>query len=120
MAKPHGSVRIGPISLFTLIIVLCLNAGIPCDFPCATLVVFAAPSLVSSAKVANRVFGMEVGCDGLASLLPCDVVHLHLNADGLLFQVFNLSFCFSVHNVFLRSFGLFPFCCNHINSKRRR
>ena len=24
MAKPHGSVRIGPISLFTLIIVLCL------------------------------------------------------------------------------------------------
>lgn len=25
MAKPHGSVRIGPISLFTLIIVLCLS-----------------------------------------------------------------------------------------------
>lgn len=24
MAKPHGSVRIGPISLFTLIIILCL------------------------------------------------------------------------------------------------
>lgn len=25
MAKPHGSVRIGPISLFTLIIILCLS-----------------------------------------------------------------------------------------------
>ena len=24
MARPHGSVRIGPISLFTLIIILCL------------------------------------------------------------------------------------------------
>lgn len=95
--------------LGSFIIVLCLNAGIPRDFPCATLVVFATPSLVSSAKVANRVFGVEVGGDGLASLLPCDVVHLHLNADGLLFHFFNLGSGLFVHNMYRPLRVCFPF-----------
>lgn len=95
--------------LGSLIIVLCLDAGIPCDFPCATLVVFAAPSLVSSAKVANRAFGVEVGGDGLARLLSCDVVHLHLNADGLLFHFFNLVSGLFVHNMYRPLRVCFPF-----------
>lgn len=95
--------------LCSLIIVLCLYAGIPCDFPSATLVVFATPSLVSSAKVANRVFGVEVGGDGLASLFPRDVVHLHLNANGLLFHFFNLVSGLFVHNMYRPLRVCFPF-----------
>ena len=95
--------------LGSLIIGCRLDAGIPCDFPGATLVVFATPSLVSSAKVANRVFGVEVGGDGLASLFPCDVVHLHLNADGLLFHFLYLVSGLFVHNMYLPLRVCFPF-----------
>ena len=95
--------------LGSLIIASRLDAGIPCDFPDATPVVFATPSLVSSAKVANRVFGVEVSGDGLASLLPCDVVHLHLNADGLLFHFFNLVSGLFVHNMYRPLRVCFPF-----------
>lgn len=95
--------------LGSLIIASRLDAGIPCDFPDATPVVFAAPSLVSSAKVANRVFGVEVSGDGSASLLPCDVVHLHLNADGLLFHFLYLVSGLFVHNMYLPLRVCFPF-----------
>ena len=106
---------------FTLFGIASCNADVFLEFPFSALCIPSRPSAV--AVSAGGVFvsacaEMVGGKSG--SPFSGDVVHLNLHADGLLFQVFNLSFCFSVHNVFLRSFGLFPFCCNHINSKRRR
>ena len=106
---------------FALFGIASCNADVFLEFPFSALCIPSRPSAV--AVSAGGVFvsacaEMVGGKSG--SSFSGDVVHLNLHADGLLFQVFNLSFCFSVHNVFLRSFGLFSFCCNHINSKRRR
>ena len=106
---------------FALFGIASCNADVFLEFPFSALCIPCRPSAV--AVSAGGVFvsaraEMVGGKSG--SPFSGDVVHLNLHANGLLFQVFNLSFCFSVHNVFLRSFGLFSFCCNHINSKRRR
>ena len=129
---------------FALFGIASCNADIPLKFPFSALCIPSRPSTV--AVSAGGVFvsacaKMVGGKSG--SSFSGDVVHLNLHADGLLFQVFNLSFCFSVHNVFLRKIAVFglclgcrlgrcfcfaevstghphPFRCNHINSKRRR
>ena len=89
-----------------------LDAGVSGDFPFSALVVLASPSVVTSANVANRVLCAKVGCDGSAGFLSGDVVHLHLNTDGLLFHFLNLVSGFFVHNMYL-PFGswrcVFPF-----------
>ena len=106
---------------FALFGIASCNADVFLEFPFSALCIPSRPGAV--AVSAGGVFVSacaEMVGGKLCSSLSGDVVHLNLHADGLLFQVFNLSFCFSVHSVFLRSFGLFSFCCNHINSKRRR
>lgn len=84
-----------------LLIAVCVDAGVSGDFPFPTLVVFASPSLVGTADVANCVLRAVVGCDGAAGFLSGDVVHLDLNADGLLLHFFNLDSGSFVHNMYL-------------------
>lgn len=81
------------------------DAGVSGDFPLSTLVVLASPGVVAAAKVANRVLCAVVGGDGSAGFFSGDVVHLNLNANGLLFHFFNLDSGSFVHNMYL------PFGC---------
>ena len=83
------------------IIAVGVDAGVSGDFPFPALVVFASPSLVGTADVANCVLRAVVGCDGAAGFLSGDVVHLDLNADGLLLHFFNLDSGSFVHNMYL-------------------
>ena len=87
------------LSLF--FIAVGVDAGVSGDFPFPALVVFASPSLVGTADVANCVLRAVVGCDGAAGFLSGDVVHLDLNADGLLLHFFNLVSGSFVHNMYL-------------------
>ena len=92
---------------FALFGIASCNADVLLKFPFSALCIPSRPSAV--AVSAGGVFvsacaEMVGGKSG--SSFSGDVVHLNLHADGLLFQVFNLSFCFNVHNVFLRNFGL--------------
>ncbi len=57
--------------------------------------------MVTAANVANRLLGPKVGCDGSAGFLSGDVVHLHLNADGLVLHGFNLDSGLFIHNMYL-------------------
>ena len=93
---------------FALFGIASCNADVFLEFPFSALCIPSRPSAV--AVSAGGVFVSacaEMVGGKLCSSLSGDVVHLNLHANGLLFQVFNLSFCFSVHNVFLRNFGLF-------------
>ena len=94
-------VQDGRSHLRLFVIVGCSDAGVSGDFPLSTLGVLASPGLVSAADVANRVLGAKVGCDGSAGFLSGDVVHLHLNADGLFLHGFNLVSGLFVHNMYL-------------------
>ena len=78
-----------------------VDAGVSGDFPFPALVVLASPGVVAAADVPNRVLRAVVGCDGAAGFFSGDVVHLHLNADGLLLHFFNLDSGLFVHNMYL-------------------
>lgn len=84
-----------------LLIAVCVDAGVSGDFPFPALVVLASPSVVAAADVANRVLRAVVGCDGSAGFFSGDVIHLNLNADGLLLHFFNLDSGLFVHNMYL-------------------
>ncbi len=94
-------VQDGRSHLRLFVIVGGADAGVSGDFPLSTLAVLASPGSVRAANVANRVLGAKVGCDGFAGFLSGDVVHLHLNADGLLLHGFNLVSGLFVHNMYL-------------------
>lgn len=78
-----------------------VDAGVSGDFPFPALVVLASPSLVGAADVANCVLRAVVGGDGAAGFFSGDVIHLDLNADGLLLHFFNLDSGSFVHNMYL-------------------
>ena len=78
-----------------------VDAGVSGDFPFPALVVLASPGVVAAADVANRVLCAVVGGDGAAGFFSGDVVHLNLNADGLLLHLFNLDSGSFVHNMYL-------------------
>ena len=59
MAKPHGSVRIGPISLFTLIIVLCL--AVLTVLSVTTSLQRYSDSTVRDGELISATFSMESG-----------------------------------------------------------
>lgn len=82
-------------------IAVSVDAGVSGDFPFPALIVLASPSLVGAADVANRVLRAVVGCDGAAGFFSGDVIHLNLNADGLLLHFFNLDSGSFVHNMYL-------------------
>ena len=84
-----------------LLIAVSVDAGVSGDFPFPALVVFASPSVVAAADVANRVLRAVVGGDGSAGFFSGDVIHLNLNADGLLLHFFNLDSGSFVHNMYL-------------------
>lgn len=91
----------GRSQLCLLVIAGCLDAHVPGNFPLSALAILARPGEVTAADVANCVLGAKVGCDGSAGFLSGDVVHLHLNADGLVFHGFNLVSGLFVHNMYL-------------------
>ena len=78
-----------------------VDAGVSGDFPFPALVVLASPGVVATADVANRVLRAVVGGDGAAGFFSGDVIHLNLNADGLLLHFFNLDSGSFVHNMYL-------------------
>ncbi len=84
-----------------LFIAVGVDAGVSGDFPFPALVILASPSVVAAADVANRVFRAVVGGDGSAGFFSGDVIHLNLNADGLLLHFFNLDSGSFVHNMYL-------------------
>lgn len=84
-----------------LLIAVSVDAGVSGDFPFSALVVFASPSVVAAADVANCVLRAVVGGDGSAGFFSGDVIHLNLNADGLLLHFFNLDSGSFVHNMYL-------------------
>lgn len=84
-----------------LLIAGSVDAGVSGDFPFPALVVLASPSVVAAADVAYRVLRAVVGGDGSASFFSGDVIHLNLNADGLLLHFFNLDSGSFVHNMYL-------------------
>ena len=102
----------GRSHLRSLLIPCCVDAGVSGDFPFPALIVLADPGVIGSADVANRVLRAVVGGDGAAGFFSGDVVHLNLNADGLLLHFFNLDSGLFVHNMYL-PFGfamcVFPF-----------
>ena len=84
-----------------LLIAVCVDAGVSGDFPFPALVVLASPGVVAAADVANRMLRAVVGGDGSAGFFSGDVIHLNLNADGLLLHFFNLDSGLFVHNMYL-------------------
>ena len=84
-----------------LLIASCLDAGVSGDFPFSALIILASPSVVAAANVANRVLCAVVCGDGAAGFFSGNVIHLNLNADGLLFHFLNLDSGLFVHNMYL-------------------
>ena len=85
---------------FALLIVGSADANIAGEFPLAALGVPSAPGHVAVAVggVLNAA-GSEEGGGDLGCFLAGDVVHLDLNADGLLFHLVDLVSGFLVHGV---------------------
>lgn len=84
-----------------LFIAVGVDAGVSGDFPLPALVVLASPGIVAAADVAYRILRAVVGGDGSAGFFSGDVIHLNLNADGLLLHFFNLDSGSFVHNMYL-------------------
>ena len=84
-----------------LFIAVGVDAGVSGDFPFPALIVLASPSVVAAADEAYRVLRAVVGGDGSAGFFSGDVIHLNLNADGLLLHFFNLDSGSFVHNMYL-------------------
>src|SRR5699024_4559596 len=71
------------------------NGSVLLEFPLASLTVPCAPSAVPVAAGSVLISACaEVGGGNLHSLLPGDVIHLHLDPNRLCFHLCNLPCCF--------------------------
>ena len=86
------------------------NAHILLEFPFPSAFVPCGPGAVtvSSVRVLVSACSEKIGCK-LGSLFPCNVIHLNLDPDGLLFHFLNLDSCFFVHLNVPSFLVVFPF-----------
>ena len=88
------------------------NGNVSLKFPFSALCIPCWPGAVavSACCVFVSVCSEEVGGKPCSSFSG-DVVHFDFHSDGLVFHVFNLSFCFSVHCFSSVNSGFLPFRC---------
>ena len=107
---------------FAFLLVRSCNGNVLLEFPLAPLCVPSRPGAVAIAACGILVSACAEEVSGnLGCLLAGDVVHLDLDADGLVFHLCDLPCCFLVHgesSVFCLAAVCFPFRCTHIRSKR--
>ena len=106
---------------FALLAVGAADAGVLLEFPFPTLGIPCAPSAVAvpAGGVTVLVGSEELGGD-LGGGASVDVVHLHLDPNGLLLHFLDLSQNLLVHAVFLRFLRVFPFGSTHIRSESEK
>ena len=95
---------------FAFLAVGAADADILLKFPFPPLDIPGAPGAVAvPSGGVGILIGSEVLCGKACCLFPGDVVHLHLDPNGLLLHFLNLSQNLLVHAVFLRFCRCFPF-----------
>ena len=95
---------------FAFFIIVAMNTDILLELPFPSLGIPCTPSAVAvAAGGVAVVIGAEKGGGELGGGASGDVVHLHLDPNGLLLHFLNLSQNLLVHAVFLRFCMCFPF-----------